>query len=180
MNRQQCCGYFSLDCILHNCGIRCAVLLIGIGVLGCARVRGAPLTYDVGVINMTNVFSPGSMPDYVVTGTITTNGTIGYLGPSDFISWSITVNGPRPYTFHHGNPGAVINPTDVYASSTTLETSGQFVRLWFLANENTLPSCAECRQNLGWRGFAGDVLYYSYDSADNDPAFASAVCAGST
>lgn len=172
MNCLRCLGYFSLADMLCKCGVLCAIVMIGVGGLVGGKVAGAPLTYDIGVVNLA---PPGSAPNYVVTGTITTNGALGRLIPSDIVSWSIAVNGPRDYTFHPGNPGALIDPQRVFASLTTLETSGQFGALWFYANENTLPNCTDCRENLGWRGFAGDVVYYYYDSADNDPTFAYAL-----
>jgi hypothetical protein len=115
------------------------------------------------------------MADYVVTGTITTNGTIGSLDPSDIISWSIYVDGPRPYTFHPGNPGARVDPSDVFASLTTLETSGHFGWLWFFANENTLPNCSDCRQQLGWTSWPSGEVYYNYYDGDGEPFFAPAI-----
>jgi hypothetical protein len=171
MNHRKRAQYFSRTRLFHYFAMRCGVALIGVGVLGRAMACGAPLTYDVGV----TLAPPGLPPNYVVTGTITTNGTLGSLRPSDFISWSITVDGPRPYVFQPGNPGASIAPEAVYASLTTLETSGHFGSFWLYAKENKFPNCSDCRENLGWRGFAGDVIYFSYDSADFDPAIEHAV-----
>jgi hypothetical protein len=69
-------------------------------------VSGTPIwevriTYNIVPMNL----KVGS-EEYFVSGTITTNGAIGALKRADFVSWLVTVDGPRPYTFYPDNTGA--------------------------------------------------------------------------
>jgi hypothetical protein len=108
--------------------------------------------------------------EYVVTGTITTNGKIGVLESTDFLSWSVSVEGPRPYTFHPGNPGSTLFVgTPVTASSTELTTEGQFGDLFIRAYDNTVPNCTNCQQSLKWSGWGPGFLdYLHYDNVGSD------------
>lgn len=126
-----------------------------------ASTFAEPITYDVGTIGLTETGS--GMPEYVVRGTITTNGTLGPLDASDFVSWSLTVDGPVPYYFHPGNLGAAIDPSDVRASTDLLTTSGQFGWLFVSAESDPTPSCSFCVKRVGWKSWVfGGVGYQNY------------------
>jgi hypothetical protein len=72
----------------------------------------ADITYDV---NRTVVL--GS-----VTGTITTDGTIGTLAANDITSWNLTLNGPgaSPFNITNLNSGIEVIGTDLSADATNL------------------------------------------------------------
>jgi hypothetical protein len=113
-------------------------------------ISAAPIAYDV--VRLTLVNESGLPPEHVVTGTITTNGKFGRLTKTDVIDWSISVEGPRPYHFHPGNPGAEPLVGWVDASLTEITTQGQFGDLFIQADDNTVPNCMNCTQSLHWSG----------------------------
>jgi hypothetical protein len=57
-----------------------------------------------------------------VTGTITTDGTIGTLATNDITSWNLTLNGPTasPFTLTNLNSGVEIIGNDLSADATNL------------------------------------------------------------
>ena len=135
-------------------------------------VSAAPITYNVGPFTL--VSDPGlpHVEEHVVTGTITTNGTIGQLKSTDFVDWSISVEGPRPYRFHPGNTGAEVLAGWVDASLTEITTQGQFGDLFIRAHENSIPNCTGCAQWLKWSGWGyGQLSYLHYDTSDYVPTF---------
>jgi len=93
----------------------------GAMLLGAGVSNASPITYDV---NQT-IGSGG------VTGTITTDGTLGVLASADVLSWNLVLNGvpPSTFTLTDANSTAVIFGTDVTASATEL-------RFDFSANNN--------------------------------------------
>ena len=126
-----------------------------------ATTLAEPITYDVGTVTLYYPAPPTPALDYVLRGTITTNGTIGPLSASDFISWSLQVDGPIPFNFHPGNPNASVTPSFASASPDALTISGQFGSL-FIETEET-PGCTDCLKRVFWRAWGiGDVSYQTY------------------
>jgi hypothetical protein len=94
------------------------------------------------------------------------------LKSTDFVDWSISVEGPRPYTFHPGNAGAEVLAGWVDASQTEITTEGQFGELFIRAHDNTIPNCTGCAQWLKWSGWGiGHLTYLHYDTDDYVPTF---------
>jgi hypothetical protein len=88
------------------------------------------------------------------------------------VDWSITVDGPRPYTFHPGNSGAEVLAGWVDASLTQITTQGQFGELFIRAQDNSVPNCTSCAQWLKWSGWGfGQLTYLHYDTLDSVPTF---------
>jgi hypothetical protein len=136
--------------------------LFACSIIASGAAAATPITYDVGTVAMRGALH-GVLSDYVVTGTITTNGTLGPLRSADFISWSLKVDGPLPYHFHSGNPGARIGGGSVSATEDFLLVQGQFGRFSVDASEDTVPNCLDCSQNLFWRAWTmGGVAYLHY------------------
>jgi hypothetical protein len=145
-----------------------------------ASVSGAPLTYHIGPLILESVPGIPSPEEYIVTGTITTNGMIGVLQSTDFLSWSISVEGPRSYTFHPSNPGATLlvgtlpGANSVVASATEITAYGQFGDFFVRAYDNTVPNCTNCQQSLKWSGWGPaflDYLHYDNGGSDDGPYF---------
>jgi hypothetical protein len=132
----------------------------------------ASLSYELGPITLVSYPDLPHVEEHVVTGTITTNGTIGRLNSTDFVSWSISVDGSRPYMFHPGNPGAEVISGWVDASLTEITAEGQFGELFIRAHDNTIPNCTDCAQWLKWSGWGfGQLSYLHYDRDDYVPTF---------
>lgn len=81
-------------------------------LLGASVSNASPITYDV---NQT-IGSGG------VTGTITTDGTIGVLGSVDITNWNLVLNGVSPATFTltDANSVVLVVGSDVTATATDL------------------------------------------------------------
>ena len=145
-------------------------ILVGVLCAVATPVAAEPLTYNVGPYNLVFDAPPPNHAEYVVSGTITTNGKIGHLEATDFLSWSISVDGPLSYAFHSGNPGAVVYPSDVSTTLTEITTFGQFGDLSISAFDNTVPGCTDCEQRVQWTGWGiGHLDYIYYDRADSMP-----------
>jgi len=80
----------------------------------------ADITYDIQNNPSYQVDYTTGMFDHTVSGTITTNGTIGMLTSSDILSWSVTFDGT--YTFNSSAADAVtlVNGTAVTATPTQI------------------------------------------------------------
>lgn len=65
------------------------VSLLATALMCVGQAADALIIYSVNVTDATGAET--------VTGTITTDGTIGSLGASDFIAWSFTASGPVPF-----------------------------------------------------------------------------------
>jgi hypothetical protein len=130
-----------------------------------ANALAQPITYDVGTVYLYDQSDPTQALDYVLRGTITTNGNIGPLSASDFISWSLQVDGPIPFNFHPGNPNSSVSPSDASASPDELSISGQFG--WLFIQTAETPSCSDCLKRVFWRTWGtGDVSYQNYSDDD--------------
>jgi hypothetical protein len=57
---------------------------------------------------------------FTLSGTITTDGTIGTLTSADVTAWSFSVAGPTPYQLTSQNPGAFLVVSNLTASATEL------------------------------------------------------------
>jgi hypothetical protein len=57
---------------------------------------------------------------FTLSGTITTDGTIGTLTSADITAWSFSVTGPMSYQLTSQNPGAFLFVSNLTASSTAL------------------------------------------------------------
>jgi hypothetical protein len=90
---------------------RVALAIIALA-LPCGAAHAATVTYNVSpVLGLTQI-----------SGTITTNGTLGYLTGSDIVAWSMTVNG---ISFSSTNPGAVTEVSgSLQATNTGLALTG--------------------------------------------------------
>ncbi len=137
--------------------MRILVASLPVWCLLVARVWATPLTYDIGRFTLLTSPSQPNPQQHIVTGTITTNGKIGRLESTDFLSWSISVDGPSPYSFHPGNPGPWLEPSDVDASLTGITTVGQFGWLFIGAFDNTARA-----PWLKWSGWGTGGLSYIY------------------
>jgi hypothetical protein len=86
------------------------VLLVGFA-LACPSHVSADLIYGI-----TSYTTTGS-----VTGTITTNGTLGTIGLADITGWDITINIPSfaPVTLDPSNSGGAVNPADSGLTATS-------------------------------------------------------------
>jgi hypothetical protein len=72
------------------------VLILGIST----RASGGDLTYDL-------VNYPAAQNGYTLSGSITTDGTIGILTPSDITAWTVTISSPTTSeTFSSSDPGS--------------------------------------------------------------------------
>jgi hypothetical protein len=136
-----------------------------------SSVSAGPLTYDV--VPMTPTQDAPSASNYVMTGTITTDGKLGGLQPADVIDWSISLDGPQPFLFSPSNPGASVGPNLFFlrATDTSLNVvAAQFLRFAFFAADNSDPNCSHCQQVLRW-GYGGSGVWYTFgDSFDYDPS----------
>jgi hypothetical protein len=76
-----------------------------------------PAAADVIIYNVNRTVVLGS-----VTGTITTDGTIGTLATNDITSWNLTLNGPTapPFNLTNLNSGVEIIGNDLSADATNL------------------------------------------------------------
>jgi len=86
----------------------------------------ADITYEIQNYPSQQVDLDTGSFEHNVSGTITTNGTIGALTPADILSWSVTFDGT--FTFS----SSVIFPdlmTSVFATATQITTTGYFVLL---------------------------------------------------
>jgi hypothetical protein len=151
--------------------MRIVVLSIPAWCLLVECVSAAPLTYDLRRLTLVTSSAPPNVEEHVVTGTITTNGTIGRLKSTDFVDWSISVEGPRPYRFHPGNAGANVLTGWVDASPTEITTQGQFGDLFIRAYDNTVSNCTNCQQSLHWSGWGFGYLDYQYYDSDFVPTY---------
>ena len=78
---------------LKTMGIYAALLLFACGI-----AEATPITYTLSY----------AIASDQVTGTITTDGTIGNLNPANVTSWSFTETGSNPFSISSLNPGAFI------------------------------------------------------------------------
>jgi hypothetical protein len=76
-----------------------------------------PAAADVIIYNVNRTVVLGS-----VTGTITTDGTVGTLATNDITSWNLTLNGPAasPFNLTNLNSGVEIIGNDLSADATNL------------------------------------------------------------
>ncbi len=139
--------------------MRLLVLSLSAWCLIIEHISATPLTYELGPITLVSYEGLPHVEEHVVTGTITTNGTIGRLNSTDFVDWSISVEGPRPYTFQPSNPGAQVLSGWVDASLTKITAEGQFGELFVRAYDNTIANCTGCAMvEVVWLGLRATYL----------------------
>jgi hypothetical protein len=113
---------------LKTTGIYAALLL-----LACGIAEATPTTYTLS-------YALGSDQ---VTGTITTDGTIGDLTPANITSWSFTETGSNPFSISSLNPGAFILCQSIGSSNLCGLTATRSALVFdFLYNEDFLDSGA--------------------------------------
>jgi hypothetical protein len=97
-----------------NSKILFAGAVLGASILGSSAATAVPIIYTV---NQT--IGGGS-----VIGTITTNGTIGIIDQSDFVSWDLDLNGlDATHHITNGNSVVVVSGSNVSATSTEVSFS---------------------------------------------------------
>jgi hypothetical protein len=98
-----------------------------------------PAAADAIIYNVNRTVVLGS-----VTGTITTDGTIGTLATNDITSWNLTLNGPAasPFNLTNLNSGVEIIGNDLSADATNLyfDFSGPSGLQWRLNISQAEPS----------------------------------------
>ena len=132
-----------------------AALLAAIAPVGAV----ADITYDVAAVDLAN--------GYAVAGTIVTDGTLGVLNAGNFLSWTITVTGPRPFVFTELSPDVSLSVESVTATPTELATQNLF---GIVAKDNSPADCLVCEQRIEWSDVNGDRINYQYrDNFDGNP-----------
>ena len=74
---------------------------------------GGTITYDLQNF-------PALQNGYTLSGSITTDGTIGTLSNSDVVAWSFSVTGPQAYTLTSQDPACFAYLNGVIATATSL------------------------------------------------------------
>jgi PEP-CTERM motif len=96
---------------------------------------------------------PADQNGNTVSGSITTDGVIGTLAPSDILSWTVTINST---TFTSGDSGAdmALSPTDLNATSTAITLASPLgLQSSFLALA-AIPTGGGRTDEIAWtRGF---------------------------
>jgi hypothetical protein len=118
--------------------------------------------------------------DYVVTGTIETDGTLGVLADVNIVDYDIQVAGPVPYNFLPTNAGSNLVLSQFTATQFELfvpATAGTSTNtISFNAADNELLDCTNCTQILAWFSnpfaFGGvtRVVYQHDDNPDDIPS----------
>jgi hypothetical protein len=86
-------------------------------------IFGLPCSTWVDAGNITyKLCSYASDFDYIITGTITTNGHIGYISCSDFVSWSWMVTSPSGFSYsgNSSEMGWVLSSAGLYANQRAI------------------------------------------------------------
>ena len=86
-------------------------------VFGSMAANAVPITYDL-VDNAANGHS--------ISGTITTDGTLGAIGVSNILDWSYSVVGPASWTSSLSDVGAL---TTVFSTSPTVNASATSITM---------------------------------------------------
>jgi len=85
--------------------VRVGVASVLLGLVVAASVEASPITYDLS-------FTPSANnPSALLSGTITTDGTIGSIGLGNIIGWSFTQSGVDPFTISSGGGNAHLGCT---------------------------------------------------------------------
>jgi hypothetical protein len=131
-------------------------------------VRAEPLTYSFGPVSLATDYGPAQV--HTVSGEITTDGTLGLLEAANFLSWSISVDGPHPKLFQSGD-GSYVSPSFVNATSNELiVTRSDFAALFITSNESGRPGCDACTSFVSWQGLPGSLSYVYYSPQDFVPS----------
>jgi hypothetical protein len=95
-----------------------AVLSVFLTFSPTATTRGGSITYNIQIY-------PDNQSGYTLSGTITTDGTIGTLTAANITAWSWSVTGPSSYEQSSQTPTAAISyAVDLTATATSI-TLGQ-------------------------------------------------------
>ena len=108
---------------LKTVRIHAALLL-----LACGIAEASPITYTISY----------AIASDQVTGTITTDGTIGNLSAANITSWSFTETGSNPFSISSLNPGTAMFCVSTNPNSCGLTATTSALVFDFLSNQNML------------------------------------------
>ena len=136
---------------------RVRLIVICLLAVNAAPTFAAPITYNI-------VEHPALQNGHTLTGSITTDGTLGPLDPSNIVSWIVDVDGPLSFTLSSDNPSAYcdLNPYHDYVIAT--EDSIELVMdvsYFELLDGDYKP-------RVYWGTSGGFVNYLAYDSLGNE------------
>ena len=130
------------------------LLVVG-WALAVPRQANADVIYNV-------IDYPTLQNGYTVTGTITTDGTIGAIGPNDITNWDVTIslNGVTDITFNRNSPNAGITFAEGVTATATSITVPQSSFLGF----RSIVNGAFC--DIDWPG--PDRSFSTYNAEDTN------------
>ena len=143
--------------IQHNCIHTLFSCIIGLAVGGDSAAAG---TIEYFITEAKSTDAIGSYPDgeWDISGSITTDGTLGELKPTNIVSFAIDIGGPIPHSFDSTEDheleaaGLFATATEISLLPWTIENGIPQPRRLSLVKPNPSEDCPNCSRTLSWSG----------------------------
>lgn len=144
-------------------------------LLGCffsAYIVTSPLTGSALAVELTYQFDPLSVTDnmhnaYSVSGTITTDGTLGVLTAQNIVGFEVVVDGEHPFNFSSSDEESILIIDESIVASLT-ELSAEEGKRSYLTVIAANGECEACEARVLWGNVPlwalGSGFLYGYES----------------